>query len=151
MTVCHPCTPPRPQGVENVYTQHTPALVGLLERLARNKLPEADYPRVDRHNNGLGEQQQPRVGSGAWERGAVGQGMPALMKRVQLGHMQRVSGAVWTGRAACLPGSHMRTTPPSPRPPAPRAQVQRTCLPHCSHPNLPCSSCRSATLCSRRG
>ncbi|KAL4433463.1 hypothetical protein ABPG77_010316 [Micractinium sp. CCAP 211/92] len=48
------------KGVENVYTQHTPALVGLLERLARNKLPEADYPRVDRHNGGLGEQQQPR-------------------------------------------------------------------------------------------
>lgn len=36
------------QGVENVYTQHSPPLVGLLEKLAKAKLPETDYPRVDR-------------------------------------------------------------------------------------------------------
>ena len=48
-----------PQGVENVYTQHTPALVGLLERLARSKLPEMDYPRVDRNSS----PQAPRVGA----------------------------------------------------------------------------------------
>ena len=35
-------------GLENVYTQHSPPLVGVLERLARGKLPEADYPRIDR-------------------------------------------------------------------------------------------------------
>lgn len=34
-----------------MYTQHTPALVGLLERLARSKLPEMDYPRVDRNSS----------------------------------------------------------------------------------------------------
>ncbi|EFN56021.1 hypothetical protein CHLNCDRAFT_22879 [Chlorella variabilis] len=45
------------KGVENVYTQHTPALVGLLERLARSKLPEMDYPRVDRNSS----PQAPRV------------------------------------------------------------------------------------------
>ena len=55
----HACTPPTPphptpphltfrQGVENVYTQHTPPLVGLLEKLARGKLPELEYPRVER-------------------------------------------------------------------------------------------------------
>jgi hypothetical protein len=56
------CLPARPpvclQGVENVYTQHTPALVGLLERLARAKLPDMDYPRVDRDHS----PQAPRVG-----------------------------------------------------------------------------------------
>lgn len=36
------------KGVENVYTQHTPPLAGLLERLGRGRLPDADYPRVDR-------------------------------------------------------------------------------------------------------
>ena len=45
------------QGVENVYTQHTPALVSLLERLAKAKLPDLDYPRVDRHSS----PQAPRV------------------------------------------------------------------------------------------
>lgn len=40
---CHPSL----QGVENVYTQHTPPLVGVLERLARGRLAEIDYPRVD--------------------------------------------------------------------------------------------------------
>lgn len=36
------------KGVENVYTQHTPPLVGLLERAAKGKLPELDYPRLGR-------------------------------------------------------------------------------------------------------
>lgn len=35
------------KGVENVYTQHTPPLVSLLEMAARGKLPEADYLRTD--------------------------------------------------------------------------------------------------------
>jgi vacuolar protein sorting-associated protein 45 len=37
------------KGVENVYTQHTPPLVGLLERLVRGRLPELDYPRAERN------------------------------------------------------------------------------------------------------
>ncbi len=37
------------QGVENVYTQHSPPLVGLLERLVRGRLPELDYPRAERN------------------------------------------------------------------------------------------------------
>lgn len=40
------------KGVENVYTQHTPPLLSVLERVARGKLPEGDYPRVD---PGLGD------------------------------------------------------------------------------------------------
>lgn len=37
-----------PQGVENVYTQHTPPLVGLLEKAVKARLPDADYPRADK-------------------------------------------------------------------------------------------------------
>lgn len=37
------------KGVENVYTQHSPPLVGLLERLVRGRLPELDYPRAERN------------------------------------------------------------------------------------------------------
>lgn len=36
------------KGVENVYTQHTPAVVGVVERLARGKLPLEEYPAVSR-------------------------------------------------------------------------------------------------------
>ncbi|KAL6778181.1 VPS45 [Auxenochlorella protothecoides x Auxenochlorella symbiontica] len=36
------------KGVENVYTQHVPPLVGTLERLAKGKLSEAEYPAADR-------------------------------------------------------------------------------------------------------
>ena len=34
------------QGVQNVYTQHTPQLVQTLESLAKGKLPETDYPHI---------------------------------------------------------------------------------------------------------
>ena len=54
-----------------MYTQHTPALVGLLERLARAKLPDMDYPRVDRDHS----PQAPRVGGWAgcgWVVGLLG-------------------------------------------------------------------------------
>ena len=34
------------QGVQNVYTQHTPLLMQTLEALAKGKLPEADYPHI---------------------------------------------------------------------------------------------------------
>jgi vacuolar protein sorting-associated protein 45 len=34
-------------GVENVYTRHAPPLRDLLERAARGRLTDADYPRVD--------------------------------------------------------------------------------------------------------
>lgn len=40
------------KGVENVYTQHSPPLVGTLERLVRGRLPEAHYPRPDRAAGG---------------------------------------------------------------------------------------------------
>lgn len=39
---------PGVQGVENVYTQHIPLLTHVLERLAKGKLPESEYPFVDR-------------------------------------------------------------------------------------------------------
>ncbi|XP_039267692.2 vacuolar protein sorting-associated protein 45-like [Styela clava] len=32
------------QGVENVYTQHTPLLKDIIEQLARNRLKESEYP-----------------------------------------------------------------------------------------------------------
>ena len=35
------------KGVENVYTQHVPQLVSILERVAKGKLVEADYPKVE--------------------------------------------------------------------------------------------------------
>ena len=36
------------QGVENVYTQHTPLLLSTLESLARGRLRAQDYPSTDR-------------------------------------------------------------------------------------------------------
>ncbi len=50
------------QGVENVYTQHTPPLVGLLERLAKGRLQEVDYPRVDANRSPTA----PKVGRAGW-------------------------------------------------------------------------------------
>ena len=35
------------RGVENVYTQHTPPLAGLLEAAVRGRLKDADYPLAD--------------------------------------------------------------------------------------------------------
>ena len=61
--------------MENVYTQHTPPLVSLLEKAARGKLPEQDYPRVDKGGmDGLSGQQAPRVSSPAAARGRGGGG-----------------------------------------------------------------------------
>eukprot|EP00890_Picochlorum_soloecismus_P005846 jgi/Picsp_1/6262/NSC_03615-R2_vacuolar protein sorting homolog len=34
------------RGVENVYTQHTPALLSILEKAARGRLPATDYPCI---------------------------------------------------------------------------------------------------------
>ena len=55
--------------MENVYTQHTPALVGLLERLARSQLSDVDYPRVDRASS-----PQPQRVRGAGAPAGAGQG-----------------------------------------------------------------------------
>lgn len=40
------------QGVENVYTQHTPLLVQTLEALVRGRLKDLDYPFIDRGQSG---------------------------------------------------------------------------------------------------
>lgn len=34
------------RGVENVYTQHTPALLSILEKAAKGRLPANDYPSI---------------------------------------------------------------------------------------------------------
>lgn len=36
------------QGVENVYTQHTPLLMQTLESVVKGRLKESEYPGVDR-------------------------------------------------------------------------------------------------------
>ena len=36
------------QGVENVYTQHTPLLMQTLEAVAKGRLKDAEYPSVDK-------------------------------------------------------------------------------------------------------
>ena len=36
------------QGVENVYTQHTPLLLQTLEAVAKGRLKEGEYPSVDK-------------------------------------------------------------------------------------------------------
>jgi hypothetical protein len=40
------------QGVENVYTQHTPLLVNTLEMLLKGRLKESDYPPLGHLSNG---------------------------------------------------------------------------------------------------
>lgn len=65
------------QGVENVYTQHTPPLVGLLERLAKAKLPEIDYPRVERDSSPHAPRVRSHVGLG-WPGAALGKAAHAL-------------------------------------------------------------------------
>jgi len=42
------------RGVENVYTQHVPPLISILERAAKGKLPDADYLPVDGVSTGVG-------------------------------------------------------------------------------------------------
>ena len=37
------------KGVENVYTQHVPPLMAILERVGKGKLPDADYVSIDGH------------------------------------------------------------------------------------------------------
>ena len=36
------------QGVENVYTQHTPLLSQTLEAVAKGRLKDVDYPSIDK-------------------------------------------------------------------------------------------------------
>lgn len=38
------------QGVENVYTQHTPHLAETIENLLRARLKETSYPFIDGQN-----------------------------------------------------------------------------------------------------
>lgn len=50
------------QGVENVYTQHTPLLVGTLESLLKSRLKEAEYPSISPPLNGTsGPTKPPRL------------------------------------------------------------------------------------------
>jgi len=49
------------QGVENVYTQHTPLLVHTLEALMRGRLKEGDYPCIDKANAGPAPAKTPKV------------------------------------------------------------------------------------------
>jgi vacuolar protein sorting-associated protein 45 len=65
------------KGVENVYTQHTPPLVALLERAARGKLADVDYPRAER---GGGSPTAPRV-SGRGAARAAGSSSPVFVRR----------------------------------------------------------------------
>ncbi len=39
------------QGVENVYTQHTPLLLNTLEALVKGRLKDGDFPYIDRASN----------------------------------------------------------------------------------------------------
>ena len=39
------------QGVENVYTQHTPLLLNILEALVKGRLKDGDFPYIDRASN----------------------------------------------------------------------------------------------------
>lgn len=41
------------KGVENVFTQHVPPLVGLLEKVGRGRVSESDYPRVPEGMHGM--------------------------------------------------------------------------------------------------
>ena len=49
------------QGVENVYTQHTPLLLHTLEALVRGRLKEGDYPCIDKANAGPAPAKAPKV------------------------------------------------------------------------------------------
>jgi hypothetical protein len=49
------------QGVENVYTQHTPLLINTLEALLRGRLRDADYPYVDKSQNGAAPAKVPKA------------------------------------------------------------------------------------------
>jgi len=51
----------RGQGVEDVYTQHTPLLVHTLEALMRGRLKEGDYPCIDKANAGPAPAKAPKV------------------------------------------------------------------------------------------
>lgn len=49
------------QGVENVYTQHTPLLVNTLEALIRGRLKDTDFPYIDKTQNGASPAKVPKV------------------------------------------------------------------------------------------
>ena len=51
------------QGVENVYTQHTPMLLTTLEALVKGRLKDADFPYIDRADNGAAPAKVPKVGA----------------------------------------------------------------------------------------
>ena len=51
------------QGVENVYTQHTPMLLTTLEALVKGRLKDADFPYIDRAYNGAAPAKVPKVGA----------------------------------------------------------------------------------------
>ena len=51
------------QGVENVYTQHTPMLLTTLEALVKGRLKDADFPYIDRAYNGTAPAKVPKVGA----------------------------------------------------------------------------------------
>jgi len=55
------------RGVENVYTQHIPPIVSLLEAAVKCKLPEIDYPSTTKETDG-------GVGLGGGQFGAGGRG-----------------------------------------------------------------------------
>ncbi|KAK9839536.1 hypothetical protein WJX81_008245 [Elliptochloris bilobata] len=49
------------RGVENVYTQHTPLIVHMLEALMRGRLKEADYPAINKANAGPPPARAPKL------------------------------------------------------------------------------------------
>ena len=72
VVTAHACA----QGVENVYTQHTPLLVHTLEALVKGRLRDADYPFVDKAHNGTQPPKVPKVralrrGIDAWHAKSV--------------------------------------------------------------------------------
>lgn len=49
------------QGVENVYTQHTPLLLTTLEALVKGRLKDADFPYIDRAHSSATPAKIPKV------------------------------------------------------------------------------------------
>lgn len=50
------------QGVENVYTQHTPLLLNTLESLIKGRLKDVDYPTVSKSVSSVtGPSKPPRL------------------------------------------------------------------------------------------
>ena len=49
------------QGVENVYTQHSPLLLNTLEALVKGRLKDTDFPYIDRASNSATPAKTPKV------------------------------------------------------------------------------------------